>query len=70
GRWFLTCRELVGALSIPHNFAISHATLANVCDALSKIGIEFIYPDTDYTHTPVTAFYHQGTAIEALRQSE
>ncbi|MBB1384355.1 hypothetical protein H5119_02115 [Pseudoalteromonas sp. SG45-5] len=70
GRWFLTCRELIGALSFPHNFAIRHATLANVCDALSTIGIEFIYPDASYTHTPVPAFYHQGTGIEALRQCE
>jgi len=68
GRWFLTCRELIGALSFAHNFAIRHATLANVCDQLSTIGIEFIYPDANYTNTPAPAFYHQGTGIEALRQ--
>lgn len=68
GRWFLTCRELIGALSFAHNFAIRHATFANVCDQLSSMGIEFIYPDSDYTKTPMPAFYHQGTGIEALRQ--
>ncbi|MEZ7277213.1 hypothetical protein [Pseudoalteromonas sp. 68 DY56-GL68] len=68
GRWFLTCRELIGALSFAHNFAIRHATFANVCDELSKTGLAFVYPDADYTQTAVPAFYHHGTGIEALRQ--
>ncbi len=70
GRWFLTCRELIGALSFAHHFAIRHATFANVCDELSTLGIEFVYPDADYINTPVPAFYHQGSGIEALRQCE
>ena len=73
GQWFLTCRELLGALSFPAPIAIRFATMLNVINELEKIGLEFVYPTTfanehDYIKTPVPCFYHQGDGISALRQ--
>lgn len=68
GRWFLTCRELLGALSLPAPMAIRFATMRDVLTKLSELGIELICPDADYTNQPVPCFYHQGDGISALRQ--
>ncbi|WP_018692531.1 hypothetical protein [Algicola sagamiensis] len=68
GRWFLTCRELLGAMSFPAPIAIRYARMQDVLNQLSKLGIEFVYPEADYMQTPVPCFYHQGDTISALRQ--
>jgi len=68
GRWFLTCRELLGALSLPAPMAIRFATMRDVLAKLSELGIELICPDADYTNQPVPCFYHHGDGISALRQ--
>jgi hypothetical protein len=70
GRWFLTCRELIGALSFSAPIAIRHATINQVLSALNN-NIEFITPDNnsaDYMQKVVPHFYHSGTGIEALKQ--
>ncbi|MBD1582810.1 hypothetical protein [Pseudoalteromonas sp. S16_S37] len=67
GRWFLTCRELLGALSLKAPIAVRHATISKVLSALNN-QIEFVIPDTTYSQSVVPAFYHSGTGIEALRQ--
>ena len=68
GRWFLTCRELIGALTLPAPLAIRFATMRDVLAKLSELGIELICPDADYTTKAVPCFYHQGDGISALRQ--
>jgi|GEM_PF-225045 len=68
GRWYLTCRELLGALSLPANMAIRFATMKDVLDQLSLTGLQFIYPDAGYLNQPVPCFYHQGDGISVLRQ--
>mgnify|MGYP000986001319 CR=1 FL=1 len=52
GHWFLTCRELLGALSFPEPMAIRHATVSAVLNELSHLGLEFIYPNTQIPNTP------------------
>ena len=69
GRWYLTCRELLGALSFPAPLAIRHATIKAVLDELAKLGVEFSTPENaEYLNKIAPAFYHSGTGIEALRQ--
>lgn len=68
GRWFLTCRELIGALSLPVPIAIRFATMRNVLTKISEIGIELTCPDVDYSDQVVPCFYHHGDGISALRQ--
>ncbi len=73
GRWHLTCRELLGALSYPAPIAIRFATLKGVLTELEKLGLSFVYPTTfvdqkDYINTKVPCFYHAGDGISALRQ--
>ena len=67
GRWFLTCRELIGALAFSAPLAIRHATISQVLAALDS-RLEFITPNTEIMQTKVPAFYHNGTGIEALKQ--
>ncbi|MEM5550078.1 hypothetical protein WNY63_04965 [Pseudoalteromonas neustonica] len=69
GRWYLTCRELIGALSFAAPLAVRHATIKAVLDELTKLGIEFVTPkNSEYLNHVTPAFYHSGTGIEALRQ--
>jgi hypothetical protein len=73
GRWYLTCRELLGALSYPAPLAIRFATMVDVLNALSELGLEFVYPEEfvdkkNYMNTAVPCFYHNGNGISALRQ--
>jgi len=69
GRWYLTCRELIGALSFAAPLAVRHATITAVLDELTKLGIEFVIPNNaEYLNHVTPAFYHSGTGIEALRQ--
>lgn len=69
GRWYLTCRELLGALSFPAPLAIRHPTIKKVLDELTKLGVEFVIPENaEYLNHIAPAFYHSGTGIEALRQ--
>jgi len=68
GHWFLTCRELLGALSFPKPMAIRHATIPNVLNELSNLGLGFICPEADYCEQAIPAFYHNGDGISALRQ--
>jgi len=68
-QWFITCRELIGALSFPFSVAIRFATIKKVLDKLSETGIEFIVPDNaDYLSKTVPCFYHNGSGITALQQ--
>lgn len=67
GQWFLTCRELLGALSFHYPMAIRYATLIDVLNDLAKTGLEFTYPDADYTKEFVACFYHNGDGISALK---
>lgn len=67
GRWFLTCREMIGALSFSAPIAIRHATISQVLSALNN-NLEFLTPDNDYMQTVVPQFYHSGTGLEALKQ--
>jgi len=69
GQWFITCRELLGALSFNCPVAIRFATLTDVLNELAKTGIEFTYPDADYMKKQVPCFYHHGDGISALRCS-
>lgn len=68
GRWFITCRELIGALSFPASIAIRFATAKMVLDKLSEIGINFVTPSVEYINKKVPCFYHNGTGITALQQ--
>jgi len=69
GRWYLTCRELLGALSFPAPLAIRHPTIKAVLGELAKLGVEFVTPESaGYLNQIMPAFYHSGTGIEALRQ--
>ena len=69
GRWYLTCRELLGALSFPAPVAVRHPTIKAVLDELTKLGVEFVTPENaEYLNKITPAFYHSGTGIEALRQ--
>jgi len=68
GRWFITCRELLGALSFPASIAIRFATAKLVLDKLSELGIKFVTPNAEYINTKVPCFYHNGTGITALQQ--
>lgn len=68
GVWYLTCRELLGALSFNTPIAIRHASIAQVLDVLAERGLEFVLPEANYTRVRVPTFYHSGTGIEALRQ--
>jgi hypothetical protein len=67
GQWFITCRELIGALSFNYPIAIRFATLTDVLNELAKIGLEFTYPDAEYMKVPVPCFYHNGDGISTLR---
>ena len=68
GQWFLTCRELIGALSFNIPIAIRYATLHDVLKKIETVGVKFVYPDSDYINSPVACFYHSGDGISALRQ--
>lgn len=69
GRWYLTCRELIGALSFLAPLAVRHPTINAVLDELAKLGVEFVTPESaEYLNQRKPAFYHSGTGIEALRQ--
>lgn len=68
GRWFITCRELLGALSFPASIAIRFATAKMVLDKLSEMGISFVTPSAAYINQKVPCFYHNGTGITALQQ--
>jgi len=68
GRWFIICRELLGALSFPASIAIRFATAKMVLDKLSEIGISFVTPSAEYINQKVPCFYHNGTGITALQQ--
>lgn len=69
GRWYLTCRELLGALSFPAPLAIRHPTIKKVLDELTKLGVEFVIPENaEYLNHIAPTFYHSGTGIDALRQ--
>ncbi|MCL1123293.1 hypothetical protein [Shewanella surugensis] len=67
GMWFLTCRELIGALSFPAPLAIRFATLKHVLSGLSLLGVEFVYPEAEYINNPVPCFHHSGDGVSALR---
>ena len=67
-QWFITCRELIGALSFPAPIAIRFATAKKVLDKLSEIGVSFTMPDADYINKKVPCFYHHGNGITALQQ--
>ncbi|WP_299002300.1 hypothetical protein [uncultured Shewanella sp.] len=67
GKWFLTCRELIGALSFPAPLSIRFATFKQVLSELSKLGVEFVHPNAEYINLPVPCFYHHGDGISALR---
>jgi hypothetical protein len=73
GRWHLTCRELLGALSYPAPISIRFANMVNVLNALSELGLDFVYPEVfadnkDYMNTAVPCFNHQGDGLSVLRQ--
>ncbi|GAA79223.1 hypothetical protein [Pseudoalteromonas sp. BSi20495] len=69
GRWYLTCRELLGALSFTAPLAVRHATIKAVLDELAKLGVEFVTPENaGYLNKTIPAFYHSGIGIEALKQ--
>ncbi|MDK2595197.1 hypothetical protein [Pseudoalteromonas obscura] len=67
GRWYLTCRELLGALAYQKSFSLRHPTISQVLDVLDE-HIEFVTPSADYMQIKVPMFCHAGTGIEALRQ--
>ncbi|KZN61565.1 hypothetical protein [Pseudoalteromonas luteoviolacea] len=67
GRWYLTCRELLGALAFSKPFSLRHPTIAQVLDELDE-NIEFVTPAADYMQIKVPMFCHAGTGIEALRE--
>ncbi len=68
GQWFLTCRELIGALSFLIPMALRFANASDVLTALESTGFTFVYGEQDYMKTKVPCFYHQGDGISALRQ--
>lgn len=68
GRWFLTCREILGALSTPVSIAIRFATAKTVLNKLSEIGIKFVTPNAEYFNQKAPCFYHHGTGITVLQQ--
>lgn len=68
GRWFITCRELLGALSFPTSISIRHATAQMVLDKLTELGVEFSTPSAEYLTTKAPCFYHNGTGISVLQQ--
>ena len=68
GQWFLTCRELIGALSFPTPMALRFASASDVLKALESTGFKFVYGEHDYMQSKVPCFYHQGDGISALRQ--
>lgn len=68
GRWFITCRELLGALSFSTSISIRFATAKMVLDKLSEIGISFVTPSAEYLNKKVPCFYHNGTGISVLQQ--
>lgn len=67
-KWYLTCRELVGALAYAAPVSIRFATLRAVLDEYEKLGITFVTPEIDYVTNHVACFYHDGCGISALRQ--
>ncbi|PCH95330.1 MAG: hypothetical protein COB83_08800 [Gammaproteobacteria bacterium] len=68
GRWFITCRELLGALSFPTSIAIRFTTAKMVLDKLSELGISFVTPSAEYINKKVPCFYHNGTGLSVLQQ--
>lgn len=68
GKWLITCRELIGALSFRASIAIRFATAKKVLEQLAKLGVTFTSPNADYINTKVSGFYHNGTGITALQQ--
>lgn len=67
-QWFITCRELLGALSFPASIAIRFATAKMVLDKLKATGLSFVTPGADYFNQKVPGFYHNGTGITVLQQ--
>lgn len=67
-RWYLTCRELLGALSFEQPFSLRFPALTDVLDVMATTAGSFETPDKDYTKKPVPAFHHSGDGITALRQ--
>jgi hypothetical protein len=67
GRWFITCRELLGALSFPAPIAIRFATAKMVLEKLEETGVSFVTPNAEYISKKVPCFYHNGTGISALQ---
>lgn len=68
GRWFITCRELVGALSFALPIARRHPTLRDVCDEIERAGITIELPDADYASRKIPCFYHSDDGVNALRK--
>jgi hypothetical protein len=68
GQWFITCRELLGALSFQTSIAIRHATAEQVLNKLSELGVEFVTPNAQYITTKAPCFYHNGTGLSVLQQ--
>lgn len=68
GRWFITCREFLGALSFPFSIAIRFATANTVLNKLKQIGVDFVTPSAEYLNKKVPCFYHNGTGITALQE--
>lgn len=68
GQWFLTCRELIGALSFLTPLALRFASASEVLTALESTGFKFVHSNKDYMQSKVPCFYHHGDGISALRQ--
>jgi hypothetical protein len=68
GQWFITCRELIGALTFKTPMAIRFACAADVLTALESTGFKFVHSNKKYMQRKVPCFYHNGDGISALRQ--
>ena len=51
GSWLLVCRELIGALSFNHHFALRFPKLTDVLTAITNNGLEFTVPEASYADT-------------------
>ncbi|TQF70505.1 hypothetical protein [Pseudoalteromonas luteoviolacea] len=67
GRWYLTCRELLGALTFQSALSIRHATINQVLTTLDN-RLEFVTPNASYMQTTLPMFCHAGAGIQALKQ--
>lgn len=68
GNWHIVARELIGALSVPLNLSIRHATLTALTEQIARAGVEFELPEVDYTSRRLPNFCSVGTGLTALRQ--